>query len=279
MKKLVALSLSLFLALPFLMAQEVVVKSDTTAKDTIRITTKKKKIIIIAREDDEEDSEEKKDTVSIHHISKQRWNHFAGIDLGINGFLSPENSVDLQKEAQFMDLNYSKSISVSINFMEYYIPIAKEKFGIMTGLGFEFNSYDLDRSVSVFADEDTTIGVVDPTKDIEKNRFKSTMLNLPLMFETNIGKDAEHSFHLAAGVMGSMRVGSKTKQIYDQSGKEYKVKNRTDFNMSPFRMNAVARIGYGDFTLFASYSLTPMFDKDKGPELYPFTIGISLVSF
>ena len=163
--------------------------------------------------------------------------------------------------------------------MEYYIPIAKEKFGIMTGLGFEFNSYDLDRSVSVFADEDTTIGVVDPTKDIEKNRFKSTMLNLPLMFETNIGKDAEHSFHLAAGVMGSMRVGSKTKQIYDQSGKEYKVKNRTDFNMSPFRMNAVARIGYGDFTLFASYSLTPMFDKDKGPELYPFTIGISLVSF
>tara|TARA_B100000965_G_scaffold251699_1_gene211750 strand:+ start:832 stop:1671 length:840 start_codon:yes stop_codon:yes gene_type:complete len=279
MKKLVALSLSLFLALPFLMAQEVVVKSDTTAKDTIRITTKKKKIIIIAREDDEADSEEKKDTVSIHHISKQRWNHFAGIDLGINGFLSPENSVDLQKEAQFMDLNYSKSISVSINFMEYYIPIAKEKFGIMTGLGFEFNSYDLDRSVSVFADEDTTIGVVDPTKDIEKNRFKSTMLNLPLMFETNIGKDAEHSFHLAAGVMGSMRVGSKTKQIYDQSGKEYKVKNRTDFNMSPFRMNAVARIGYGDFTLFASYSLTPMFDKDKGPELYPFTIGISLVSF
>lgn len=163
--------------------------------------------------------------------------------------------------------------------MEYYIPIAKEKFGIMTGLGFEFNSYDLDRSVSVFADEDTTIGVVDPTKDIEKNRFKSTMLNLPLMFETNIGKDAEHSFHLAAGVMGSMRVGSKTKQIYDQSGKEYKVKNRTDFNMSPFRMNAVARIGYGDFTLFASYSLTPMFDKDKGPELYPFTVGISLVSF
>ncbi|MEQ8907837.1 MAG: outer membrane beta-barrel protein [Vicingaceae bacterium] len=280
MKKLVALSLSLLLALPFIMAQEVVVKSDTTEQDTVRITTKKKKIIIVAREDYEADSDgDEKDTTKISHLSKQRWNHFAGIDLGVNGFMSPENSVDLQKEAQFMDLNYSKSISLSINFMEYYIPIAKEKLGLMTGLGFEFNSCDLDRSVTLFADDDTTIGIADPTKDIEKNRFKSTMLNLPLMLETNIGKDAGHSFHLAAGVMGSMRVGSKTKQIYDQSDKEYKVKNRTDFNMSPFRLNAVARIGYGDFTLFASYSLTPMFDKDKGPELYPFTVGISLVSF
>ncbi len=280
MKKLIALSLSLLLALPALLAQEVVVKSDTTESDTVKITTKKKRIYIIKREDEEVDVEEA-DTVDFSSLSNQRKDHFEGFDFGVSGLLSENMSVDLPSDANFMDLNYAKSIMVGINFMEFYIPIAKEKFGITTGAGFEFFNYDLSRNVTVFADDDTTFGVFNSTdvRDIEKNKFRGTMLNVPLMLETNIGKDADHSFHLQAGVMGSMRVGSKTKQIYEENGKESKVKNRTDFNMNPFRFNAVARIGYGSFTVFATYSLTPLFDTDEGPELYPFTIGVSLASF
>jgi len=229
------------------------------------------KVIVISSDKEDKDNDKKN--------SKDRWNHFAGIDLGINGFLSPSNSVDLQKEGEFMDLNYAKSISVAINFMEYYIPLWQEKIGFSTGLGFEFNSYDLDRDYTVFSDKDSTFGITDGTKNLEKNKFKSTMLNLPLMLETNIGRTAKNSFHLAIGGMASYRVGSKTKQIFSRNGEDYKVKNRTDFNMNPFRFSAVARIGYGDFTVFAAYSLTPIFEKDKGPELYPFTVGISLVSF
>lgn len=281
MKKLVALSLSLLLALPALLAQEVVIKSDTTESDTVKITTKKKRIYIIKRDDIEIEEAEDADTTDFNSLSNQRKDHFEGFDFGVSGLMSENMSVDLPSDARFMDLNYAKSIMVGINFMEFYIPIAKEKFGITTGAGFEFFNYDLSRNVTVFADDDTTFGVFNAPdqKDIEKNKFRGTMLNVPLMFETNIGKDADHSFHLQAGVMGSMRVGSKTKQIYEENGKEYKVKNRTDFNMNPFRFNAVARIGYGSFTVFATYSLTPLFDTDEGPELYPFTIGVSLASF
>lgn len=281
MKKLVTLSLSLLLALPIIVAQEVVIKSDTTESDTVKITTKKKRIYIINREDVEIDDKEESDTVDFASLSNQRKGHFEGFDFGVSGLLSKDMSVDLPSDANFMDLNYAKSIMVGINFWESYIPIAKEKLGVTIGAGFEFFNYDLSRNVTVFADDDTTFGVFSAPdqKDIEKNKFRGTMLNVPLMLETNIGKDADHSFHLQAGVMGSMRVGSKTKQIYEENGKEYKVKNRTDFNMNPFRFNAVARIGYGSFTVFATYSLTPLFDTDEGPELYPFTIGVSLASF
>ena len=245
--------------------------SQTTEEDldTFKITTARKKILITPREDIEIEEEVASDK------KEQRMNHFEGIDIGINGFMSASNSVDLPDEAKFMDLNYAKSITVSFNYWEAYIPIAKEKFGIATGLGIEFNNYDLSRDITVFSDRDTTMGVSDPTKDIEKNKFKSTMLNFPVMFETNIGKDAEHSFYLQAGGMLAYRVGSKTKQIFDQAGKEQKVKDRTDFNMNPFRFNLVARVGYGGFTAFATYSMTPIFD-DEGPELYPFTVGLSL---
>lgn len=249
----------------------IVKKGVHTNGDTNTFSWGSSKVIVISIEDDT--------TKKKKCEPKDRWNHFAGIDLGINGFLSPANSVDLQKEGEFMDLNYAKSISVAINFMEYYIPVVQEKIGFTTGLGFEFNSYDLDRDYTILSDKDTTVGFEDGTKNIEKNKFRSTMLNLPIMLETNIGRTAKKSFHLAVGGMASYRVGSKTKQIFSQNGSDYKVKNRTDFNMNPFRFSAVARIGYGDFTLFAAYSLTPIFEKDKGPELYPFTVGISLLSF
>lgn len=249
----------------------IVKKGVHTNGDTNTFSWGSSKVIVINIEDDTTKKKECK--------PKNRWNHFAGIDLGVNGLLSPANSVDLQKEGEFMDLNYAKSISLAINIWEYYLPLWQEKIGFSTGLGFEFNSYDLDRDYTVFSDKDTIMGVTNNNKKIEKNRFKSSMLNLPLMLETNIGKKANNSFHLAVGGMASYRLGAKTKQIYSLNGEDYKVKNRTDFNMNPFRFSAVARIGYGDFTLFAAYSLTPIFEKDKGPELYPFTVGISLVSF
>jgi len=280
MKKSKRIWISLFaICMPLLMsAQEGTTEenqSDTASQvieepDTYKISMGRTKVLISSKS---KDKKEKK-----ININKQRHNHFAGIDFGVNGLMSPTNSFDLQKEGEFMDLNYRKSLYISINFWEHYFEIVQEKFGIATGLGIEFNNYALSRNVSIYSDDTITTGVQDPTKDIEKNRLKTEMINLPLMLETNIGKDADHSFHLAIGGMLSYRLGSKTKQIFDQGGKEFKAKSRSDFNMNPFRFNLVARVGYGNFTLYGSYSLTAMYDNE-GPELYPFTIGVSLVSF
>ena len=256
-------------------AQEKNSLPDSTKSDTNRFNIGTTKVIVISEGEmsiNSDSTKEKRD-------KKQRWNHYAGIDLGINGLLSDKQSFDLPEDAQFMDLDYGRSISLSINFFEQYIPIADEKFGISTGLGFEFNKYALSRDYTIIANRDSTFGIQDTTKAVQKNLFKSEVLNWPVMLETNIGKDAKHSFHIALGGMVTYRLGAKTKQIFSQEGQEYKVKNRTDFNTNPFLFSLVARVGYGDFTLFANYSLTPLFESNKGPELYPFTIGLSLVSF
>lgn len=280
MKKLVAILFVLFVGTA-LTAQE---KGDSTKTSTKKDTSYtiewgNKTIIIMDKDHDDNDDDDDDFEISINNKDDQRLNHFAGVDLGVNGFLNSANSVSLGKDAEFMDLSYGKSISLGLNFWESYIPIAHEKFGVMIGMGVEFNKYSLSRDYTIVNVKDSTFGVVDSSKSINKNLFKSTMLNVPLMFETNIGKDADHSFHLAAGAMVSYRLGSKTKQKYSEDGEDYKVKSRSDYNMNPFRFSLVGRVGYGNFTVFASYSLTPMFENNKGPELYPFTVGVSLVSF
>ena len=41
-------------------------------------------------------------------------------------------------------------------------------------------------------------------------------------------------------------------------------------------MDATARIGWGWVNVFATYSLTTLFKTDRGPELYPFSVGLTI---
>ena len=159
------------------------------------------------------------------------------------------------------------------------MPIAKEKFGLMTGLGIKYNSYELDQDLLIVNQNDSTFAIEIPEREISKNKFKTTSIHLPLMFETNLGKDADHSFHMAVGGMVNWRIIAKTKQKYEIDGDRFKEKDRNDFNINTFQFAAVARVGYGDFTVYASYNLTPLFEDNQGPEVYPFTVGISVSSF
>jgi hypothetical protein len=52
-----------------------------------------------------------------------------------------------------------------------------------------------------------------------------------------------------------------------------------DWFLQPFKFEATARIGWNFLNFWANYSLNTMFRKDKGPELYPWSAGITLVCF
>lgn len=107
-------------------------------------------------------------------------------------------------------------------------------------------------------------------------------------------------------MIASARLSSHTKIYYDEHNKEYtlsrysaesgkyelvdniqnpvspnnsKTKNFDDFHMQPFKFDATVRIGWGFVNLFATYSVNEMFKKGKGPEVYPWTIGITFVNF
>jgi hypothetical protein len=55
------------------------------------------------------------------------------------------------------------------------------------------------------------------------------------------------------------------------------VKQRSDYHLSDIKYSSTVRVGYGDyFTVFANYGLSQLFEKDKGPQVYPLTAGVSI---
>ena len=269
--KTILFSILLFLSGSVLISAE----ADSTLKKSITtISIGNNTITLTAYGDSTND-----DSMKFEKRYPRRLNKFAGIDLGVHGWFSGDHKMNLPEELNAFDLDYAKSISIGINVFEKYIPIAHERFGITTGLGLQLNSYGLKRKLSYTATDDTIFAFVDSSKTIKKTRLKTTFIQVPVLLETNLGKSSRKSFHLAAGMLFGYRIGSKIKQVYSQDGRDYKIKDKDDLNISPFRASLTARIGYGSFTMFANYSLTPLFEKGAGPELYPFSIGVSILSF
>ena len=102
-------------------------------------------------------------------------------------------------------------------------------------------------------------------------------LTIPLMLELQLPAAKRNRFYISGGIMGGVRLHSKTKVVYkDSSGDKHKKKEKNNFNMVPFKADLVGRVGYKRLSLWGSYTLTNMFKSDKGPELHAYTVGIGV---
>ena len=229
--------------------------------------------------------------------------HWAGIDFGWNGYLTRNFDMNFPQNESFMNLNTARSLMINLNPLELNVNIAKQKFGFTTGLGFTLNNYYFSNSYTWIGDSTTLKAyntVTDKGRDVEMkvNKLFVSYITLPLLLEyqTNPGHRIS-SFHITAGVIGGIRLQSYQKQHLDQYKEtfyledangtqvasfyadEKKIRNHNQYFLNPFKLDATMRIGWSYLNLFATYSLTPMFQKNKGPEVYPFSIGITLLGW
>lgn len=209
--------------------------------------------------------------------SRKNW---AGFELGINGFMTPEQSTSLGPDAEFLDLRYNKSIAVNLNLYQQNFNLIKNNLILYTGAGLSYNNYRFDNQIRLVHEREGINWYEDSINNIRKGKLTLTYVNVPLMLEyqTHGGRSSE-KFHIAGGINLGTRIGTHTKYVYNKNGKKNKDKSYEDFHINPFRVDAVARMGWSNINLFATYSLNPMFKDGKGPEIHPFSIGISVVNW
>jgi len=253
-------------------------RNDTTPKnDTSRFSIGNTKVLIISPKED-------KDSLSENDTSKhsKRHNEFeiywSGFGLGINGYLNANNKTNVPTGYDFLELKYP-SYSWTLNLLETNIPLWKKHINIITGFGFEFNSYRFKNNYKLLPDSNFISGRYDSTVTFKRNKLEISYFNVPLLlqFDTKPFGENKRTLHFSAGVVGGIRLASSTFQKYDIKKAKYENTTKDDFNLNPFRYSAMARIGYGNLDLWASYSLSTLFKKNEGPQLYPFNVGITLI--
>ena len=214
---------------------------------------------------------------------KNELTHFAGIDFGFCQLMDSNGSLTRDSATQWLSLNNSRSLTWRFNLLERKFRIYHDYVGMYTGFAIAFNSYGLANNVDVMADKAENAphaAWVDPqTRNYYKNKIRNTVLQVPLMLEFNSRKEIKKNFNLAFGAIGGWVTSTITKQKWENEFGKYTNRRKEDFEITTFTLDLSARVGYKKTALFVSYGLTPLFNSNKGPVVYPIVFGIQLSQF
>lgn len=260
-------------------------------KDTTHIKVGKKDISIIDEGDgtsvkitdpDKSENEDKSYDRSEKTVKTNKSRHFkghwSGFEFGLNNYMDNSNSLSRTGETAFLDLNTGKSWNFNLNFAQYSLGLGTDHLGLVTGMGLEFSNYHFNNNNNI-TKVNNYITALDYTQPLTKNKLQTTYLTFPLLLEGQIlnGKRSKR-IYLSGGIIGGIKLGSVSKVKYVEDGTKRREKEKDDFYLSPFRYGVTARLGYKMVKLYANYYVTPMFLKDKGPELHPVALGL-VISF
>ena len=188
---------------------------------------------------------------------------------------------------------------------EQNIAFNKNKtIGMMTGLGMAWNNYYFSNDTYLVNGESQLEGYYMEGVSVRKTKLTNMFITLPVLFEFQTGQSNRNKrFHFTIGGVIGARVLSHTKIYFNEANKVYRlvepetglplfeqyrtpdrenrniVKNFNSFYQPPFRFDARVGFGYGWLNVFGTYAVNGLFQNGKGPDVYPWTIGITLVGW
>ena len=146
-------------------------------------------------------------------------------------------------------------------------------FGFGAGVGFmsqnvHTNAYPENSGIN--NSSTTLVSIPDSLYDINKLSLNFITAAIELRIHTNLNEQRER-FKINLGFLAGYLVQSHTKF----EGKYGKYKGYNIKNLNKLQYGLVARIGYSNYAINGYYSLVDVFKTGKGPELIPYSIGIS----
>jgi len=120
------------------------------------------------------------------------------------------------------------------------------------------------------------------TTHFKKNKLATAYLEAPLelRFSSNPA-NPNKSFKVALGIKGGLLMGAHIKQKTQQSStgatlNDYIEKQYSKRFFNSSRFSGTVRIGYGVFSVFGTYQINALFKEGLGPDVRPWTIGLTL---
>ncbi|MEP6512283.1 MAG: outer membrane beta-barrel protein [Parafilimonas sp.] len=228
-------------------------------------------------EDSDEDNANNNETVHVHHRNIST-NYFI-FDLG---FANWRDNTDYESDkAQAfllavpgaqpftkddLKLSTGKSSNVNLWLFMQKLNVSKHVLNLKYGLGLEMYNYRYKTNLSY---HDNRAYIFRDTINFSKNKLYVSYVSVPFMINLNATPEKKQGFSISAGFSAGYRIGSHTKQISDERGKD---KTHGDFNLNPWRFAYVAEVGLGPVRLYGSYSINQFYQT--AVKQYPYTVGL-----
>ncbi|HNX86295.1 MAG TPA: outer membrane beta-barrel protein [Bacteroidales bacterium] len=173
----------------------------------------------------------------------------------------------------------TRTINQGVNvFATYNVPFGKSNFGFSIGLGLSVHNLYWNY---MFNGNNDSLQFIKIPDNISYKRSKLTLpyLELPLEFRFR----SKSKIAVGVGFKVGYMMYAHTKWVGDDYLYNSSTTLRTSVkdikNIERFTYGPTLRVGFKWIHVNGYYSLANIFMKDKGPEIYPITVGLMLMPF
>ena len=185
--------------------------------------------------------------------------------------------VDVPSNVDVRIINQGVNVS---GLYDYRIGMSDYSFAFGIGLGSHNFYSDAFATVDSIGDSHLIkISTLYPGTSYKRNKISFSYFDIPIEFRLR----TKSEFRASLGFKMGFLIDSHTKYIGDDyifdGTDRIHVKFKDVRNIEKFRYGVTARFGWKFINLTGFYSLTGLFKKGKGPDLYPISVGISFMPF
>lgn len=176
-------------------------------------------------------------------------------------------------------------------YYQYDIRILQSKFSFVPGIGLSLERFklkNLHRLAYPTVGTEKVLSLIpayEELPEVKKSMIVANYIDVPLelRFSTR-PDDPARSFKASVGGRIGYLYDAFNKIKYKEEGETKVIKDKQNFNLSRIRYGAFAKVGGGNFSVFAYYNFVPVFEEGEGPlpektVMKNFTVGISLSGF
>jgi hypothetical protein len=175
---------------------------------------------------------------------------------------------------------------MNISFL-YEFNVISSHLGIAPGIGYSVTGVKSNSIFDYQFNNDyteivyTDLELYGDSGGITKSKLSVSYLEIPLEVHIHLKPNERgKSFLIAPGFRAGVKVGDFWKVKYHQTFPGYdKAKFYNIEHIEDFRYGLSLRLMYYKFGLYTYYQLNHLFEKGKGPEITPFSVGITVSPF
>lgn len=180
-----------------------------------------------------------------------------------NGFYSVPQSSD----------PFSLKYGLKTDLILQFIVFPKSLISISTGIGQQSNIFEFRNG---FDNYEFTTNPTSNNYSIESNSLIAYYITVPLTIDFNLNKD----FRIHIGAMGGINYNTSWSgfvRSYKENGETTTQQSGSAFSQfNPFKLDAMFGISFSNFTFYANYALTDMFESTYKFQARPFSFGLMI---
>lgn len=254
---------------------DIIANSPTELKDNDTISLPKEELNknlekILNKYIDNSKKEEEKNQINININRRKKDLLDINLAFGVgylnwanNGFYSVPQSSDP------FSLKYGLRTDIILQFIVF----PKSLISISTGIGQQSNIFYFRNG---FDNYEFATNPTSNNYSIESNSLIAYYITVPLTIDFNLNKD----FRIHIGAMGGINYNTSWSgfvRAYKENGETTTQQSGSAFSQfNPFKLDAMFGISFSNFTFYANYALTDMFESTYKFQARPFSFGLMI---